>query len=282
MSQITIQTKFHTIEGQEWGNPQGKPILAFHGWLDNANSFEPIAKYFPDHRFIAVDFPGHGKSSHKPQGALYHFAEYAMDIVSIANGLALENFILLSHSMGAAVSTLVAGTGLLSIEKLILIEAIGPITNPNESAPEILTEAIKQVLHPRGKKETYFPDWELAVAVRMRAGDMTKESVEKLMERGLEKTTKGLKPRRDLRLHYNSFFRLTDDQVVAFCRKITCPTLLILGDKSVYPLAERFTARKEAIQNFKQTILPGGHHLHMDHPEIVAKEILTFLDTKQP
>jgi pimeloyl-ACP methyl ester carboxylesterase len=279
MNQITIQTKFHSIEGLEWGNPQGKTILAFHGWLDNANSFEPLAKHFPDFRFIAVDLPGHGKSSHKPEGTIYHFAEYTLEIISIVEALGLKDFILLGHSMGGAISTLVAGSGLLNLDKLVLIEALGPISSPPAKAPEILRDAIKQILHPRGKKETYFPDWESAIGVRMRAGDMTRLSVEKIMERGLEKSPKGLKPRRDLRLHFNSLFRLTEDQVIAFCEQIQCPTLLILGDKSMYPIASIYEGRKKAVPKFTEKILNGGHHLHLDDPENVANTILNFLNT---
>jgi pimeloyl-ACP methyl ester carboxylesterase len=278
MGQISIKTKFHSIEGIEWGNPQGKPILAFHGWLDNANSFEPLAKFFPEYRFIAVDLPGHGKSSHKPDGTLYHFAEYTIEIVSIAEALGLKDFILLGHSMGAAICTLVAGTGLLSIDKLILIEALGPVSSPPTNAPDILHDAIKQILHPRGKKETFFPNWESAVSVRMRAGDMKRESVEMLMDRGLEKGPKGLKPGRDLRLHYNSLFRLTEEQVIAFCKKITCPTLLILGESSMYPITSIYEERRKAISKLTELTLPGGHHLHLDSPESVAKSIHAFLE----
>lgn len=277
MRQISIPSKFHTIEGLEWGNPQGQVILAFHGWLDNAHSFEPLSQFFPDYRFIALDLPGHGKSSHKPEGTIYHFAEYAIEIVSIARALDLKNFILLGHSMGAAISTLVAGTGLLEIEKLVLIEALGPIASPPSKAPEILKDAINQILHPRGKKETYFPDWESAISVRMRAGDMSRESVEKIMERGLEKGPKGLKPRRDLRLHYNSLFRLTEEQVISFCENIACPTLLILGDKSMYPIASIYETRKKAVKNLTEITLNGGHHLHLDFPELIAENILNFL-----
>ncbi|MCW7490543.1 alpha/beta fold hydrolase [Leptospira meyeri] len=277
MLPISIRTKFHTIEGVEWGNPQGVPILAFHGWLDNANSFAPLAKFFPDNRFISIDFPGHGKSSHKPENTVYYFAEYTLEVVSIAQTLGLENFILMAHSMGAAVSTLVAGTNLLQISKLVLIESLGPLTNLSESAPDILTEAIKQILHPRGKKETYFPDMESAVGVRLKAGDMKKESAEILMERGIEKTTKGFKPRRDLRLHYNSFFRYTEEQIESFCKRIECPTLLILGDQSGFPIAEKYKNRKNAVKNLKEVILHGGHHLHMDSPEEVSSAIIDFL-----
>ncbi|MCG6146257.1 alpha/beta fold hydrolase [Leptospira bandrabouensis] len=278
MLPITIHTKFHSIEGIEWGNPQGTPILAFHGWLDNANSFAPLAKFFSNYRFISIDFPGHGKSSHKPENTVYYFAEYALEVVSIAQALGLDDFILMAHSMGAAVSTLVAGTNLLKIKKLVLIESLGPLTNLSESAPDILTEAIKQILHPRGKKETYFPDMESAIGVRMRAGDMKKESAEILMERGIEKTPKGLKPRRDLRLHYNSFFRYTEEQIVSFCSRIECQTLLILGDKSGFSIAEKYKHRKDAVKHLTEIILPGGHHLHMDSPKEVANVIIDFLE----
>lgn len=278
MPQISVQTKFHKMEGREWGNPQGKVILAFHGWLDNANSFEPLAPYLSEYRILAFDFPGHGKSSHKSENSLYYFNEYVLEIVAVAKALELENFILLGHSMGAAVATLTAGTNLLNIDKLILIEALGPLTNMSQAAPDILTEAIKQVLHPKGKRETYFPTMESAVGVRLRAGGMNQSSAEILLERGIEKTPKGLKPRRDLKLHYNSFFRYTEDQIVSFCERIKIPTLLILGDKSEYPIHSNFERRKNAIQNFTQIILPGGHHLHMDNPIPVSKSILDFLN----
>jgi pimeloyl-ACP methyl ester carboxylesterase len=278
MLPISIRTKFHSIEGLEWGNPQGTPILCFHGWLDNANSFAPLANFFPEYRFISIDFPGHGKSSHKPENSVYYFTEYALEIVSITQTLGLENFILMAHSMGAAISTLVAGTNLLKLKQLILIEALGPLTNVSQSAPDIMTEAIKQILHPRGKKETYFPDMESAVTIRLKAGDMNEESASILMDRGIEKTPRGLKPRRDIRLHFNSFFRYTEEQVISFCERIDCPTLLLLGDKSNFPIANAFPGRKSAVKNLTEVILSGGHHLHMDHPEKVAHVIRQFLN----
>ncbi len=277
MGHFSIQTKFNTIEGIEWGNPNGKTILAVHGWLDNANSFAPLAAQLSDFRFIAIDLPGHGKSSHKPDRTIYHFAEYVLEIISIAEALGLENFILLGHSMGGAISTLVAGLDILKIDKLVLIEALGPVSSDPEKAPSILKDAIKQILHPRGKKETYFPNWESAISVRMRAGDMLKESVELLMERGLEKGPKGLKPRRDLRLHFNSLFRLTEEQVLAFCKNISMPTLLIVGDKSMYPISSIYEQRKIAVRNLTEKILSGGHHLHLDDPKTVAHVVRSFL-----
>ena len=56
-----------TIRGQrlsfkEWGSPDQPTVLALHGWLDNANSFDALASQLPGVHLIAVDLPGHGLS----------------------------------------------------------------------------------------------------------------------------------------------------------------------------------------------------------------------------
>lgn len=58
--------------GKEWGNSDGEPWIALHGWLDNCGSFDTLIPYFPaHHRVIAIDIPGHGLSSHMPPGKKY-------------------------------------------------------------------------------------------------------------------------------------------------------------------------------------------------------------------
>ena len=56
--------------GKTWGNPQGIPVICLHGWLDNACSFDALAPLLPNdsHKFIAIELPGHGFSSHFPEG----------------------------------------------------------------------------------------------------------------------------------------------------------------------------------------------------------------------
>ncbi|HFD2264795.1 TPA: alpha/beta hydrolase, partial [Legionella pneumophila] len=55
-----MKTKILSIPGlsiacKAWGNPDNPPILALHGWLDNANSFDDIAEHLQnDYYFIAV------------------------------------------------------------------------------------------------------------------------------------------------------------------------------------------------------------------------------------
>src|SRR5262245_54247330 len=115
-----------TIACKCWGNPQNPPILALHGWLDNANSFDYLAPYLEDQYYlIAIDLPGHGHSSHIAQGAYYHFSDGIFTVIEIINALKLDKVHLLGHSMGACLASLVAGVTPDRFPSLFLIEGLG-------------------------------------------------------------------------------------------------------------------------------------------------------------
>ena len=41
--------------GKEWGQTDGEPWIALHGWLDNCGSFDKLIPYFPKtQRIIAI------------------------------------------------------------------------------------------------------------------------------------------------------------------------------------------------------------------------------------
>ena len=70
-------------------NREDPPVIALHGWLDNAASFTPLANFLSGIRLIAIDFPGHGKSEHRTGANAYHFVDYAADIILAADELGL-------------------------------------------------------------------------------------------------------------------------------------------------------------------------------------------------
>ena len=82
------------------------PVLVRHGWLDNAASFEFLAPLLEGCRVVAVDQRGHGLSDNLNRP--YHIWDGVPDVIGILDALEWDQAILLGHSMGAAVSSLVA------------------------------------------------------------------------------------------------------------------------------------------------------------------------------
>ena len=64
-----------------YGPADGEPVIALHGWLDNAASFARLAPKLPGLRIVALDFAGHGHSDHRPAGAGYAIWDYAHDVL---------------------------------------------------------------------------------------------------------------------------------------------------------------------------------------------------------
>jgi len=72
--ELSIPTPWGSIAAKTFGSPFGKPVLAVHGWMDNAGTFDRLVPLLPKSiYFVAVDLPGHGRSSHYPNGIPYHY-----------------------------------------------------------------------------------------------------------------------------------------------------------------------------------------------------------------
>ena len=64
-SPVSFQLSNINLSGWRSGPSDPTPVLCLHGWLDNANSFLPLAAAMSTQSLLAVDFAGHGLSSHR-------------------------------------------------------------------------------------------------------------------------------------------------------------------------------------------------------------------------
>ena len=276
--ELEIQTSSIRLVAKCWGNPDGLPVLAFHGWLDNAATFDNLAPLLPELRILSLDLPGHGHSDHRPSGSAYYFIDMVMDVIEAADVLGLESFSLLGHSMGAGVATYLAGTLQEKIDNVILIEGIGSIVQKPEKMPEDFRESAIQWMRRSKKQLPIYPDIESAVKVRHQVGGILKSSVRPLVERGLKPVNGGYTWRSDPILKSKSRHYFTEEQAQAFIKEITAPVLLIEGENTEkdywYELLQK---RMPYVKNLQHKIVPGGHHLHLDNPEPVAMAIREFL-----
>ncbi|MGR9108928.1 MAG: alpha/beta fold hydrolase, partial [Gammaproteobacteria bacterium] len=273
--EIELETKNGILAGLEWGDRRGRPLLALHGWLDNAASFTHLGRHLPGIHLVAIDLPGHGKSTHRCSHCTYHLIDYVEDVLNAADALGWERFGLIGHSLGAGIASILAGVLPERITELVLIDGIGPISNSPGDAPEQLRQALRARRDPEKREPKTYPDIESAIEARKRVGDLGVKSVEPMVRRGLRKTAKGYSWRHDRRLTLASPLYLTEAQVLAFLRAVSARTLLI---KAAGGLVDRFGSieRIVSIPRISVVELSGGHHLHLENPLPVGAAILDF------
>ncbi|GAB1406519.1 alpha/beta hydrolase [Thermomonas brevis] len=261
----------------------GPRVLALHGWLDNAASFLPMAPRLAELDLVAVDLPGHGRSAHLPPGADYSFPGAVAGVLDIADALGWERFVLLGHSMGAGIGSLVAAACPQRVEKLVAIEALGALADAAERTVQRIREAVVAERATHGKRLRVFPDIDTAVRTRMQASRVSGSGLDAalvrlLVERGLMPVHGGYAWSSDRKLTLPSFTRMTEPQVEALVAGIECPTLALFADPAQPYLPDAVRRRRASLlPQGELLVMPGGHHLHMDQPQPVAEAILRFL-----
>ena len=162
LAPFEIKTSHLTIAGLKNASVEGKPVIALHGWLDNAASFSLLSEYIESDRpFFAIDLPGHGLSEHRSASSSYHLLENIVDVLAFADALAAyginaQQVTLVGHSLGGIIASLVAAASPERVDKLILLDSMGPITDETVNVLPQLRKAIAKASQIKSKV-TIFP-----------------------------------------------------------------------------------------------------------------------------
>jgi pimeloyl-ACP methyl ester carboxylesterase len=268
-----------TLAAQIFGSPGQRPVLASHGWLDNAGSFDLLAPKLSGCEIVALDLAGHGFSDSRSADSGYNVWQDVGDLLDVANTLGWQRCTLLGHSRGAAISMLFAAAFPERVDKLVLLEGGFPITADADEAPAGLAQALLETRALRDKAGRVFSERSKAIAER--AAGFTKISTaaaEVLARRSLREVPGGFRWHADQRLKAQSDLRLTPEQVRAFARRVMAPVLVLFASES--PFADRplFQEMPRLFPRVAVERLEGGHHLHMEGAEeAIAQRISRFL-----
>lgn len=270
-TEISVQLPHFTLRGQAWGDPSAPPLLALHGWLDNAASFALLAPLLAaDYRVIALEMEGHGHSDHLPAGSDYRYLRHVQTVCAAADVLKLSRYTLLGHSLGAGVASLVAAAAPERIERLLLIEGLGPLGDDGSRTLQRFREALV-ARHESRRPLRVFADVAQAVSARCMASGMQRALAQPIVERGLVATAGGWRWRSDPRLTRASAVRLAESQVHALLKGINMPTRLLLAQPAApYLPAGPMQARIACVADIEVEHMDGSHHLHLEHPQAVA------------
>jgi pimeloyl-ACP methyl ester carboxylesterase len=116
-----------------FGPEDGLPVIALHGWLDNANSFARLAPQLKGLRIVALDLAGHGIRSIARWAPVMPWDYARCAAGGRATGLAA--FRLLGHSLGAIISVQLAGALPERVSHLALIDGVIPRPAPSRMPP---------------------------------------------------------------------------------------------------------------------------------------------------
>lgn len=265
-----------TLAALEWGAPEAPPLVALHGWLDNAASFAALAPRLAAHyHVLALELPGHGHSDHLPAGIGYHYPDYVRAVLDALDALALPRCALLGHSLGAGIASLVAAAAPERIEHLWLIEGLGPLGDDG-------TQTLTRYRHalaappPNAQSLRVFRDIEQAARARAMASGLAAGLARPIVERGLRTVDGGWQWRSDPRLARSTPIRLAEAQIRALLRGVEAPTALLLATpETPYLPAAMMRERAACVPDIAVDTLAGGHHLQLEQPQAVAQWLLT-------
>ena len=295
--EIQIPVPWGHIAGKEWGNEDGEPWIALHGWLDNCGSFDKLLPYFPKtQRIIAIDLPGHGLSSHFQPGVTYHYLDGLQYIRRVAIHFNLEKFNLIGHSMGGGMSLMYSVTHPEHVNRLVMLDAIKPISRSIDSIVQRTRASVDDLLSIENKlntgKSSHYT-YEMALK-RLLEGShqlhgqesITDESAKILLQRGLKKVSESdadaWEFTRDLRHRATSLYGYPQEVMRHISSEIKCPHLIIKAKQgNLYELSENvkevLDIYKDSNPLFKKIDVEGNHHVHLNTPQNVWPHIEDFL-----
>ena len=275
-SEKRFQVNAYQLAAKEWHAGAEIKIIALHGWLDNANSFDALAPLLPQCHIVALDAPGHGYSDHKQQQGTYNIWDDLLDILAVADEMGWEQFHLLGHSRGAIMSVLLAAAMPERVASMILLDGVFPPKFDIAKSPELLADFLKGYRNPNNKMPSY-TTLEAAVEARLKVTDMSETAVRKIVERGVKEVGGKFQWVADPKLRLASAIKLSDEHVDAFVKAINLPNLALLAEKGLVAWEDPVTRLKNYPQ-INYEVLPGGHHFHMENQVgVIAEKINTFL-----
>ncbi len=261
------------IAGKFWGDEDGEPTLAVHGYLDNANSFDMIAPSLEGLRIFALDLPGHGWSDHRSGGDTYEGLGYLRDVLAVADHLGWDRFSYLGHSMGGEIGSQLAGLFPERINRLVCIDGYCGTASP----PRAL-ELMRRTVASSFKAASSLKVFPTLDAMAQRLQEVTRQneaSARCLLERGHRPVEGGFVWRTDPRIIGTGALEFTRAQLDLLLDQTTAPTLIIVAsheDRWFQRAIDAIMDRKDAHR--KVVHVPGHHHLHMQEQAAQVVELI--------
>lgn len=259
--------------------PSGLTLLLLHGFLDAGSTWDLTAPLLAraGHEVLAPDLRGFGKSAWIGAGGYYHFPDYVADVAALVEQINPERLGVVGHSMGGTVAILYTAVAGARVERLAILEGIGPPAMSLEEAPNRMKQWLSD-LRRTNRAPRPLSSMQDAVA-RLAANNPTiPEAVIESRAKLLTRTDESGR----LFWSYDPLHRTTSpmsfraDEFRGYLAKIACPTLFVSGGPRGYHPPDE-DERVAQIPSVTRVEFPtAGHMMHWTEPAALSRELLAF------
>lgn len=264
----------------EWGDPRKETALLIHGIRDQGRSWSFLlsslaAQGTPLPHAVALDLRGHGDSDWAKNRDGYQHEDFLYDISALQRHLNKKQVTLIGHSLGGSMGLMYAGCFPDKVNKLVLLESVGPYARADEDIPLIMAQKLKG---PRAVDPSFYPTLEdSAKAIKVRFPLIPDEMCAYMAQYGSRSAKDGYVWKYDPVFRFRSTTMLSEGQIAAFIKRVSCPMLVVYGTASDFMKSAR-APRLELFKDTKVVALEGvGHHIPHEKPDELAKLIAPFL-----
>lgn len=278
------------FSGKSWNVDSQEHILMLHGILHNCGAFDRLMSLLKiDHNVVAIDLPGHGRSSHFPPGAPLEFFQFVLAVKRVTNYLKWEKFSLVGHSFGGQIVTYFTAIFPQGIESVVVIDTMEP-------RPVLLHDTVTQLqttLQRQLNLEDKLSDKSPPVYTHQQIFEKVKkngdwglsdEAAKDLIDRGVVQINGGYMFSFDQRLKYPSRPVLVFEQQQQIIKNIICPVLCILADGNMARYGMYLKQMYELNSKRSNTtivMVKGDHAVHQNYPERISHLIDEFMITRK-
>jgi 2-succinyl-6-hydroxy-2,4-cyclohexadiene-1-carboxylate synthase len=253
----------------------GAPLVLLHGFTGCAESWASLRPAL-DARFttLALDLPGHGRSSAPPNPERYALPRFADDLARLLDSLGIERTALLGYSMGGRAALHFALRHPSRVAALVLESASPGIADPAECAARARADADLADAIEREGITAFVDRWEQLPLWASQAA-LPAEVRSRLRAQRLTNDPRGLA--NSLRGAGAASQPTVADALVAH----RAPTLLVAGalDAKYVELGRlMLAAMGTAMSHARLAVVPGaGHAVHLERPSALTELVVGFL-----
>lgn len=281
------------MAGRWWGPRDKQPIIAIHGWQDNAGTWDNLIPLLPvTTSVLCIDLPGHGLSSYYPTGMLYYiFWDGIVLVRRIVKHFKWSKVTLMGHSLGGALSFMYAASFPEDVDRIICVDIASPAVREPANMVKHTGVSIDKVLQYENLSEDKVPcygyDEMIDIVCDAYKGSISRDNCKVLMKRGMLRTPLHMKKqgyffKRDPRLKVSSLAMMSIETALEYASNVKCKVLNLRAlpgqrwEKLDYYLS--VIEKLKTVTDVLYVEVEGTHHVQLEAPQNIVEYIEDFLE----